>query len=91
MTSDLFYWARFKNLMAAGLCLVSNSVQSHTQLLHSGRICCLGFMVNVNTLKKDAARFFRNLTATTRLHGVILRTPTERSFSCSRFCYEGML
>jgi hypothetical protein len=67
--------------MAAGLFLVSNSVQSHTQLLHSGRNCCLGFMVNVNTLKKEAAGFFRNLTTTTRLRSVILRTPTERSFS----------
>jgi len=67
--------------MAAVLWFVSNSVQSYTQLLHSGRNCCLGFMVNVNTLKKEAAGVFRSLTTTTQLHSIILRTPTERSFS----------
>jgi len=55
---------RFKNFIAAGLWLVSNSVQSHTQLVPSGRTCCLGLMVNVNTLK-EAAGFFRSLTTTT--------------------------
>jgi len=76
--------------MAAFLWLVPNSVQFHTQLLSSGRTCCLGFMVNTNTLKKETAGFFRSLTTTTRLHSVILGTSTERSFSWSRFCYEGM-
>jgi len=67
--------------MAEVLWLVSNCVQCHTEILHCGRTCCLGFMGIINTLKKEAAEFFTILTTTTILHSVILHKPTDRSFS----------
>jgi len=56
----------------------------------SGRTCFLGFIVNVNILKKGAAGMFRSLKITIRIHRDILHTPIDRSFSRSRYCYEGI-
>ena len=86
----LFYWMRFKNSMPVVKWLVSNSVQSHTKLLPSERTCCLNLIGNMNTMKKEAGRFFRNLTTNIVIHGVIIRTPRDRSLCWSRFSYEGI-
>jgi len=53
---------------------------TQTQLLHSGRTGSIGFMVNVNTMKKQAAGFFSSLTNTTRIKTVFTSKPTERRF-----------
>ena len=53
---------------------------TQTQLLHSGRTSSIGFMVNVNTLKKQAAGFFRSLTNSRRINSVIFHIKqTEES------------
>jgi len=70
---------RFKNVMSVVKWLVSNSVQSHTKLLLSERTCCHGLMGNMNTMKKEAAEFFRNLITNIVIHRVIIRTPRDRS------------
>jgi len=57
-----------------------NKVYSLSQLLHSGITCFLGFMVNVNNLKKEAAGMFRSLNITTRIHRDIIHTQQERRF-----------
>jgi len=57
-----------------------NKGYSLSQLLHSGRTCFFGFIVNVNNLKKEAAGMFRSLNITTRIHRDILHTPKDRRF-----------
>jgi len=62
MTQKSVFGARLKIscLQSCGSNKIAYSV-THTQLLHSGRTGSIGFMVNVNNLKKQEAAFFRSL------------------------------
>ena len=60
---------RFINFIAAD-CGLYQTVYFLTKLLNSAKTCCLGLMVNVNILKKEAAGFFRSLTDTKRVESV---------------------